>query len=513
MSQYDFLNQPLSGTSENSGENGTRNFGITDFGTIDFGTRDLGNRDFGTIDFGFSEEPYTFADHKKLVYGNAFKDLEERDRTVEEALSDEIESGEIDLADVDYEAREQIADYYKRSQEDQDGKEYLVRGALLRCSCGTNSRKLNLSPCHGVYFKEHPLVHKMDCKQGKEENITWYGVCDQVDLETEEIVVVNDRGQKQTGRKCCPEIIGSWRNTYSKAQIADNHAPSEEYELYDALTVDSYLICRHGGIITPVNSGQSREVLLEEFKNGQEAFDKIVKYDKENSVSDEMEAESEDNIESGKVGEVETQEVYLQYGAKGTTTNPEDGFFRLYTKPTLGNPTDKTMFDDLYEEYEVEPFGSLQSFGDRGSVLNRNKEGVNYGGQTLDPEKGTLVYNGMERYAVALGPLLQNPNCNIYNYSANDMEYGTCVDISVELDGKRYYIPAIITDVKHATAPTGIFQSGIDLDANNIVTKVAGGSMVEWYVVQKDEKGNKSSGLIGFDYGTSIIFYREDVLK
>lgn len=291
MSQYDFLNQPLSGTSENSGENGTRDFGITDFGT-----RDLGTRDFGTIDFGFSEEPYTFADHKKIVYGNAFKDLEERNRTVEEALSDEIESGEIDLADVDYEARKQIADYYKRSQEDQDGKEYLVRGALLRCSCGTNSRKLNLSPCHGVYFKEHPLVHKMDCKQGKEENITWYGVCDQADLETEEIVVVNDRGQKQTGRKCCPEIIGSWRNTYSKAQIADNHAPSEEYELYDALTVDSYLICRHGGIITPVNSGQSREVLLEEFKNGQEAFDKIVKYDKENSVSDEMEAESEDSL-------------------------------------------------------------------------------------------------------------------------------------------------------------------------------------------------------------------------
>lgn len=216
--------------------------------------------------------------------------INEQNQAVEDALSNEIENGDIDLADIDYEARKQITDYYKRSEGDQEGKEYLVRGALLRCSCGSNSRKLNLSPCHGVYFKEHPLVHKMDCRQGEgaEDNITWYGVCDQNDLDTEKIVVVNDKGENQTGKKCCPEIIGSWRNTYPKAQIADNHAPSEEYELYDTLTMDSYLICRHGGIIAPVDSGQSREVQLEEFKGGKDAHDRVMGQDEENGISGEM---------------------------------------------------------------------------------------------------------------------------------------------------------------------------------------------------------------------------------
>lgn len=218
----------------------------------------------------------------------AIEEMNEQNRIVKKALSDEIANGDINRADIDYEARKQITDYYKRSEGDQEGKEYLVRGALLRCSCGTNSRKLNLSPCHGVYFKEHPLVHMMDCRQGEgaEDNITWYGVCDKEDLETEKIVVVDDNGENQTGKRCCPEIIGSWRNTYGRSKIASNHTASEEYELYDALTMDSYLICRHGGIITPVDSGQSREVQLDEFKEGKEAYDRVMGQSGENAAED-----------------------------------------------------------------------------------------------------------------------------------------------------------------------------------------------------------------------------------
>lgn len=225
----------------------------------------------------------------QLSVDDFWQSQNEQEQALSETLGSEIESGEINPADIDYEARKQIMDYYQRSGDDQDGKEYLVRGAQLRCSCGSNSRKLNLSPCHGVYFKAHPLAHQMDCKQGEtdEDNITWFGICDKDDLDTKKIVVVDDNGKNQTGLMCKPEIIGNWKNTYNKAQIAGNHVPGEEYELYDALTMDSYLICRHGGIITPVDSGQEREVTPDEFREGQEAFDRVMAFQNKNSANNE----------------------------------------------------------------------------------------------------------------------------------------------------------------------------------------------------------------------------------
>lgn len=216
---------------------------------------------------------------KLLVAEAMLKHLEEVDQTLCEALESEIESGSVEEEDFDLEAKERILDYYRRSEGNQEGKEYLVRGALLQCCCGSNSRRMNLSPCHGVYFKEHPLVHKMDCKQGVEfrDNISWFGICDQNDLDTEKIVLVDDKGKNRTGKQCKPEIIGNWRNTYSGTKIAANHLPTEDYEMYDTLTMDSYLICRHGGIITPVESGQAREFSEEEIKTG-DFFDDIRRH-------------------------------------------------------------------------------------------------------------------------------------------------------------------------------------------------------------------------------------------
>lgn len=147
---------------------------------------------------------------------------------------------------------------------------YLVRGAELVCSQGTNKRMMNLNKCHGVYIKEHAVVHELDCIQGDEENITWFGVCNPGEgLETDDIELIGDNGEKCHGKKCKPYLIGTWYESFEGTRIVDNgdkkQEDGEEPEGCNTITTDSFLVCKYGGIIMPVNSGQDREVSADEF--------------------------------------------------------------------------------------------------------------------------------------------------------------------------------------------------------------------------------------------------------
>ena len=57
--------------------------------------------------------------------------------------------------------------------------------------------------------------------------------------------------------------------SYDQTKIVDNgnKLPKEDGEIEgcNTLTMDSFLVCKHGGIIMPINSGQDREVGAEEF--------------------------------------------------------------------------------------------------------------------------------------------------------------------------------------------------------------------------------------------------------
>ncbi len=204
---------------------------------------------------------------------------------------------------------------------------------------------------------------------------------------------------------------------------------------------------------------------------------------------------------------------YLAYGAKGITTNSKEGFFRLYTQRTLQSNGDQYYFSDLYKQFSnLEISGVMQGFGGANSTLNTYGN-TNYGGQTLDPNKGTIIYNGMERYAIALGPVLQNPNWKPADgLDGKLMAYGTPVDVEIDLNGTKYYIPAIITDVKKHTGPTGIFQSGVSVLEPNppLITKVE--NAVEWYTYQYEGSNNKSEGLSQFNQNGSVIIYRNEIL-
>ncbi|TCL60997.1 hypothetical protein EDD76_10194 [Kineothrix alysoides] len=203
---------------------------------------------------------------------------------------------------------------------------------------------------------------------------------------------------------------------------------------------------------------------------------------------------------------------YLSFGANGLVDNDKDGFFTLYDAPTVSTKGECYNFSDLYKKYGLEPYGALQSFGGKGSALN--KKGIsNYGNQTYNPEKGTLVYNGIERYGIAIGPMLQNPECDLSGaIDPIEMAYGTCVDIKIQVEDKTYYIPAIIVDVKAHSAPTGIFQTGVPFTGGYENTGRTG-AIIEWYVTKEQNGNNISVGLNKYNSNSSIIIYRDEVLK
>lgn len=180
-----------------------------------------------------------------------------------------------------------IKEHLTQHNENKKNPAYLVRGAELMCSQGSNKRMMNLSPCHGVYIKAHAVVHELDCIQGDEENITWFGVCTPGEgLETEQIELTGADGKKCHGKKCKPHIIGTWLESYHQTKIVDNgnKLPKEDGEIEgcNTLTMDSFLVCKHGGIIMPINSGQDREVGAEEFdyateEDREEALNRVQK--------------------------------------------------------------------------------------------------------------------------------------------------------------------------------------------------------------------------------------------
>jgi len=160
--------------------------------------------------------------------------------------------------------------------------EYLVRGALLHCRCGSYARRLNLSKDHAIYMTEHPVIHELNCICGEGKNITPFGVCRSTrPPETEIITCAKDvpRGPNgeptgpapsgvDIGRKCSPVIVDlRWTNTYQKTRIVDNgeHNPSDRAFAKSIMgaaigeatvTTLSFLVCKYGGLIEPFTSGQ-----------------------------------------------------------------------------------------------------------------------------------------------------------------------------------------------------------------------------------------------------------------
>lgn len=132
-------------------------------------------------------------------------------------------------------------------------EEYLVRGALLACSCGSHPRRLNMEMDHGVYVINKPVTTEQDIQV--EENIRSFGVCRSENppegAETVCYEAYNPGDPKAYGPCCCPEINEEGWKKVSEKTIIDGEG--------HCLTTNSYCVCVHGGIIECIESGQGFE--------------------------------------------------------------------------------------------------------------------------------------------------------------------------------------------------------------------------------------------------------------
>lgn len=143
--------------------------------------------------------------------------------------------------------------------------EYLTRGATLACTCGAVWRRLNLPNSHGIFYgkEEDPVINLKDDQVGDAYNITNFGLCAGSNppdnwVELEDMVFTDEMGRfistregdtVKRGNGCVPEIVEpGWQNPYKKTQMG-------EIEM-NAVSTRSFLVCMHGGIIYPINSGQ-----------------------------------------------------------------------------------------------------------------------------------------------------------------------------------------------------------------------------------------------------------------
>ena len=156
-----------------------------------------------------------------------------------------------------------------------DASEYVVRGALLKCEYGSHCRKLNLPKCHGVKIMSHPVMNDSDILAGLGDdsdkniiNIPSFGICDgpnkgQIGEGTIDLKKDNPRNLETgeitgeapdgiiTGKRCNPNFTDNWQSSYGKTKIGNDG----NY----AITTNSFLVCKYGGTITVINSGQQNE--------------------------------------------------------------------------------------------------------------------------------------------------------------------------------------------------------------------------------------------------------------
>lgn len=158
--------------------------------------------------------------------------------------------------------------------------EYLVRGAKLRCDCGSHTRLLNLPLCHGVYHIGHPVIYQKDAKVGDDQNITSFGVCSSSSnpkekLFGENITLISEDNPDENvkGAPCVPVIVDvEWKNPEWNTLIADHvnldgsdeNIDPKNRTYYPIPTTDSFLVCKYSGLIQPISSGQENVPETEE---------------------------------------------------------------------------------------------------------------------------------------------------------------------------------------------------------------------------------------------------------
>ncbi len=123
-----------------------------------------------------------------------------------------------------------ISEVLKRAER----KQYLVEGARLMCTNGDSTAELKIPEGHGYYSGGRKKANCKDC--AAVENIPCFGSCSK-----------NERTHQCEGFM---DLAEKWVNTKGSSISA------EQIDGEAAITMTSALLCKKGGIILPVTSGQ-----------------------------------------------------------------------------------------------------------------------------------------------------------------------------------------------------------------------------------------------------------------
>jgi len=158
-----------------------------------------------------------------------------------------------------------------------------------------------------------------------------------------------------------------------------------------------------------------------------------------------------------------------------------EGGGRTVIKHTASKNYDWAMYEGLTG---INPYakGEIEKNGGKVTVVSGSR------GELTD-ETG--------RYWVAVGPNVMTPtHTSDKKITLETMKYGTKMDILVEgNDGNRYYIPAVVGDVKAHTSPGGLYQTGLGFPGEKDYPLHNDGSTVEF--MGKTRAGTDQYLLIG----------------
>jgi hypothetical protein len=378
--------------------------------------------------------------------------------------------------------------------------EYLVRGAYLGCEYGTHHRRLNLPRSHGSYIKdrEHCLMNAMDCKpgEGKGYNIPPFGICQSphfpcsgkpILLKTETVNPLNGAPYRDEnnniirfednvkGYRCEAVIVGTWQNTNTETLIGlKGETP------YEALTTDSFLVCKYCGIIAPINSGQPD---LDPAKADPEI---IVP-----GLASESEAENE-SAEGGEGTDASPIAISVNGWLTGYSAPSAQGG-RIVTPPASREELKAIVKKELGftpEWYAPENVGGIH--------VNVN---VPVDSDQILVGKNAELVDKEGKYWIAVGPNVMNPEHTVNaNITPEEMNYAANIDVKLENieTGEIVYIYARVGDAKahtgngnitydsgntYAVTGDGIYQTGVNVQSNEYLHGNADASMVEFMVM------------------------------
>lgn len=139
---------------------------------------------------------------------------------------------------------------------------YVTRGAIMRCSKGSHRRRLDILVDHGFEFEEnmqyehpYPLMTEddwiLETNDWANANIKKFGICHSTlsKPNTNVIHLVSEEGPAIEGPECDLQIVHCWYKTQKDASLCDK----------PLLTEESFLFCKHCGMITFESNGSDYE--------------------------------------------------------------------------------------------------------------------------------------------------------------------------------------------------------------------------------------------------------------